>query len=451
MMKKAVILMMAVSVAITLTGCSERKSIQTSDTISQSELSSSQTEKEMADVNTQYPVHCFQWVDNAETVAIEKDGIINYVGLDNNVKSSIEISPDFFPNDYNIIYGDSNLFILHQFNTTAAYQLNGEWQLYNASIHKRDGNLIKVFRKFNINSDNNEVMIDGEKADFTVDYNQYENLERVIWINDGTIALAGNKRLFFYEIATDKLILIDDFSKIVPQNKDGAYYGLKNVVPQGDGCLYFANDISGKFNLEGHIYYGDSNGGHIDFLNGEVFGNMFGEDGIAFTQTYTNSETGDIEKTEFIFNNENQSRGEIPPVNGWAFYHSAYKTKTGGRILFEGKPLPEKADTFYAFDIIDGGEGILSMYCPKIENMYQFELINVRGEIGNLEYIFSAMNKENIDNPQSYIYSEKTKKLTELEKYISLNISKLYSSTTHYTDFISDQSNAQHICIREIK
>lgn len=460
-MKKAMLLMAVLLLFVVSPGCTSGEQVESFDAALENDDSSASSQADGIAAETaeeaRYPVHTWSWVDGATGVAIEAGGKISYVGLDNRVKETAEIAPELLGEAYKLIYSDRSILVLRGYSDdsayTSAYKTNGEWRLYNGSIHKRDGTVVKVFPKLLTNSETNEVTIDGNNVGDSYDETQREVFERAVWINDSYLALVSQRRLFFYETATGRLILVDDFSEEIPAGKAGAYYGIQNVVAQGEGCLYFVYDIMEKGGAEGHLYYGDYNGGRRDVLRGATFGAMFGNDGIAVMQTYTADPATQVtSKTEYIFNNGNQSRGEIPPVNGWAFYHHVYKTETGGRILFEGTPEPEKAETFYVFDIIDGQMGVLSSYAPSIENMRQFSFITARGERGALEYIFSAQSSEAQGSPKSYIYSEKTKNITELEVYIPrMNDDRLYSSATHYIDFIPDPYDTTHIRVREIK
>ncbi len=117
-----------------------------------------------------------------------------------------------------------------------------------------------------------------------------------------------------------------------------------------------------------------------------------------------------------------------------------------------GQPLPDRANTFYVYDVAEGGGGRLSSYAPQVEGMYQFELITVRGKAGSLEYFFSGDSQDHPRYSKSFVYSEKTGAVSELERYIPrMNDPGLFASTSHYIDFIPNPFDATHMQVSEIK
>lgn len=407
--------------------------------------------------DTQYPFDSWCWLDNARAVAVLKGDTISYVGLDNQIQSQAKIPQNLLAGDCRPVFGERYFLLLHTDwgNTgsfcTGAFELGGQWQLYNGSVHLRDGTPVAVLPTLTLSEDD-QISIDGTMTPYSVYDVNYETFTQAVWINDNCIAFKGHSRLFFYQPDSNTLVLADDFSDIIPNTKEAVYYGLENVIPFKDGCLYSAHDIPGRANIECHIYYGDVNGGHKDLFNGATFGNMFGISGLAFMQTYIDNTAGQTDKTELAFIAEDQPLGEIPSVDGWAFYRQAFNTSEYRRLIYEG--TPSNQTTFYVYDTGSNGTNLLSTYTPDIKDLFQYELITVRGNPGNLEYIFSARNEQDDSRfESSYLYSEKTGQVTTLPNYIRRwNDENLFSSPTHYINFIpADSYDPTHLKISLIE
>lgn len=385
------------------------------------------TSSQVKQVNTDFhncSYNSYQWLNNGTMVAVENNGNIIYLNLDNEVVKTCEIDKKYLQYYYNIKWNSDYMVVLNQ---TYFIKIDGQWKLCNFSVHNHDGSLIKEFSTLKYNEDDTSVTIDGTKFDTAKNPPSY--VERLEWIDSNNVALYNNEYIFLVDITTGKIDMVADFSDIVEQHGHfGVYYGIQNiVVNSNEDIMYLANDIEEKSKPLGTFYYLKKSENYKNAIKGDTFENLYPYKGIAILQTYVSEKTGDTKETQLFYSID----GKVMPLATF----DGYANPCGDINISNGKRILVEADNsgFWVYDIVDGKMAYSFNYDANT-SIYDTELVTVYGEPDDLTFVFSNRSKK-----LSYTYHQGDSESTKLKNYIHMwNNAGFFVSHTHFIELNDD-------------
>lgn len=478
MKKKIIALCICVCLTLSVTACSQRnntkepevsqsQSVDESPSMSSeqevdSELPASSEEARVPKNDTFYPIGSntsYKWLNGGNLLAVPNNGTIQYIDLDNQLVNTVVIPPDKLIGGYRLEISDNRIMVMgvYDYNgqKNAGYMCvcftDGEWVLANGSIWDNNGNLLREFLRLQETSQDAGLEHWGTLPDGRIVQKREDVCipeDRVYWLSDDLIALGGQSRLFFYNLSTDVLTLVDDMSGWVQDvGKMQSHLGIVSIMPaaNGIGCYYFAHKNEKKWNEGRTVWYADESGIRELFGGQEFSRVIYGNGMLIMIKEIDNPATAQTEITRLWYATDDDLT--LREIDSWDGMYTIERA-TKGYIALIGWIEP------YRFYIIDTADATVSSYVPQIENCTQYEILGVRNNDGSIQYIYTTFIE---GETGYYLYDTETDTNWELDtKPFLFRDEVFHEPTTHFVERYPNKSyedmfNTTDVRIREIK
>lgn len=348
----------------------------------------------------------YRWSDDGEFLVTQIGDELHFIDHKNNDIKTLTFEPSEPEYDCFLRWNDNMVFVA-TVNTllpteTRIIKQGENYVINNARIYKMDGTLVKDFP---LVEDVNLVYKSEEVFESSV----RQNLDRVLWIDDDTIAINTQSRVFLYRVSDDKLELVDDMTKevtggwtIYAANSFGAledwvdngryYYTASRTIndkQQPQVALYTADLENGARPVLGSDWYYD----RYKIRDGKLIiqNNRYG-DAAEIPEPYRNLFPMLISDVSYVDLNANTW-----PVSIGEIFNDGSLVLNDGRYLAWHENRIDGENVERIFHCLDTESGTDTTFAPqKYESKpltygsWSYTLINFRVVDGSVQFIYNS-------------------------------------------------------------
>ena len=346
----------------------------------------------------------YRWSDNGEYLVAQIGNSLHYIDHNNNDIKATAFESDSIEHNCILRWNDNMVFAASTENylfplETRIIMQNGKYIINNAKIYKIDGTLVKDFPVV----DDVGLIYESEEI-FEASVRQ--NLDRVLWVDDDTLAINTQSRVFIYSISKDKLELIDDMTKEVAAGwtigASNSFGALEHWVANGRYYYITCRTLDNNQQQQTALYTADMENGARSVLGEDWYYTHKIRDGKLILQTDRYGDAAEIPeqyRATFPFIMTNVEYVELPAA-GWPvpigeFFSDGKLFLNDSRYIawHENQIDGESVErVFHCFDT-ETGTDITFMpqkydSTPLIYGPWSYNLVNFRVVDGSAQFIY---------------------------------------------------------------